>query len=262
MVSYIKNMSKDVVSVMTPYLTASDILKLSSTSTKFDEYYDKSWWTKNHQLINNIENHEDLQYITNIICKNIEEELFKKIIKTLLNICKHRRGETAKYEIVRIIFNAIKLNLSFLKKSIKFARVVLQKAIYFLSTSITKNISKDLIMWIIDNSGGEKYEEMICGELRNNISVIKINFNDENILKIMRFCVDRDSRGELDEIKTEDIYDLLFAIIDIHNNVKYQNISAVCKKIIDNMSFIEKNFDNKKNITLLYFYIRNHGIMI
>ena len=40
-----------------------------------------------------------------------------------------------------------------------------------------------------------------------------------------------------------------------------QNYSLFIKKIINNMSYIRENFDNRKNITLLYFYIGNHGLL-
>lgn len=73
MVFYIKNIPEDIMFMITSYLIISDIVKL--TSTKLDGIYNKSWWIKNYQLMKDIKNYEDLQWITENICKKIIDNM-------------------------------------------------------------------------------------------------------------------------------------------------------------------------------------------
>ena len=294
MVPNISNMSKDAMSVMTPYLTIPDVMKLSLTSTKFDKYYKKcfdndeheifsrfnlgkeilkkSWWIKNHNLVQNLDNYEDFQQILYIISQIYDDDktsniydatVVMNIINHLLAMCNKLYGCENKCKVVNIIFKVIKLNKRLLIENIKFGETVFLKAFEFMSTSNMKYVSMDMIFFIIENipEGDKEYTEMICKKLSHCMYKIKRYFDKKEILKLMHFYLANHQRTELYESKTENLCNLSFTIIDVINffNDKMSR-NIFCDKIINNISFIETNFDEENIIKIFSFYIQNHNI--
>jgi len=279
-----ENISRDELSVMTRYLTIPDIMIFSLVSTKFSKYYkkcfennnyevylrfnfgrevvNKSWWIDNYLLVKDLNNYEDFKQITFKISKNQDTVILsKKIINNLLILNNATSIRLEKMKVIYLIFNVLYLNTLFLKLEHNFFITVFKKAIEFFHEKEAKELSIQMIQFLIQLDIDDELKKKFCDEIINHLYTLKYNLDKKIFINVMDYYIDNRFSVNIHSFENYEL-NRTFTFVDIINILsnKGKFVREICQKILYNKKYLKEQFDDDTYITLLDFFIKNERI--